>query len=105
MSLFTAGAALILVVAALVALGAVLRLRRAPVPARLGVLLARHGLDWGRIAGAGALHDVSLGLNRCVECRAAGRCREWLDSGARAGYESFCPNAALVERIKVLAER
>jgi hypothetical protein len=105
MSLFTAGAALIFVAAALAAAGAVVRLRREPVPARLGALLARHGLDWGRIAGAGELGELSRALDRCVECRAAARCRAWLDSGAREGYESFCPNAAFVERMRVLRER
>jgi hypothetical protein len=102
---FMAGGALIFGVAALVAVGAILGLRREPVPARFGAMLARHGLDWGRIAAAGGLRDLALGLNRCAECRAAARCSEWLDCGAREGYQSFCPNAAFVERMKVVAQR
>jgi hypothetical protein len=46
------------------------RLRREPAPAELGAMLARQGIDWGRLAVSGSLRDFALGMRRCSACRA-----------------------------------
>ncbi|MGO8918998.1 MAG: DUF6455 family protein [Stellaceae bacterium] len=40
------------------------------------------------------LREVELG---CLECRAAGRCRRWLDGSSPGDdYRDFCPNESLL---------
>lgn len=103
--MLTVAAAVIFGLAAWIALAALWGLRREPPPGLLGAMLSRHGVDWGTLAASGALNDLALGLRRCNACGENARCRQWLDSGAREGYQSFCPNAAFVERMKVVRER
>ena len=38
-------------------------------------------------------------LTTCNGCTATRRCRHWLDSGSRTGYEAFCPNAETLKRL------
>jgi hypothetical protein len=102
---FGAAAALILGVAAFITLALLWRLRRAPVAGGLGEMLARHGLDWGRLAAVGSIGEVSTALDRCAECRAKARCAQWIESGERDGYQAFCPNAAFFERVTAAAKR
>jgi hypothetical protein len=58
-----------------------------------------------RGGGAMKLHPVLIGelLRRCGSCASFQRCREFLDSGAREGYEEFCPMAAFVRQASALA--
>lgn len=102
---FMAAAALILGVVTYITLVTLWRLRHEPASPGLGAMLARHGLDWGRLADVAAIGEVSIALDRCSHCGAKARCSEWLASGGRTGYESFCPNAAFVERMKGAAQR
>lgn len=102
---FMAAGALVLGICVYIAFASVWRLRREPAPAALGAMLGRQGIDWGRLAAAGALRDFYLGVHRCNDCRAKARCREWLDGDRRDGYETFCPNAGFIERMKVFAQR
>lgn len=51
--------------------------------------------------GAGSFgleHDLRRALTRCVFCREAEACRQWLDGGTDAPYPDFCPNAAYLAR-------
>jgi hypothetical protein len=102
---FGAAAVLLFGVGAFIAAASLWRLRRDRAPAGLGLMLARHGLDWGRLAAVGSIGEVSSALDRCAECRARARCAQWLESGERDGYRDFCPNAAFFERITVAAKR
>lgn len=102
---FMAAGALVLGACVYIAVASLWRLRREPAPAGFGAMLAREGLDWGRLAATGAVGEVALALDRCAECRAKARCQEWLASGEREGYESFCANAAFLERMKGAAQR
>lgn len=92
-------AALMLGVGGYSVLASLWRLRREPAPAELGAMLARHGIDWGRLAAAGALNEFSRAVGRCASCCTRAECRAWLQSGSVQGYAAFCPNAALVERL------
>lgn len=105
MSFYTVGAVALLGIAALLAIDALLRALRGPVPANFGAMLARHGIDWGRIAQLGAIGETCVALDRCAECRAKPRCDEWLASQSRGGERSFCPNARFFERLKAAAQR
>ena len=102
---FMAAGALVLVLFVYIAVASLWELRREPAPAVLGAMLARQGIGWGRLTAAGALRDFSLGVRRCDGCNAKAECREWLASRRREGYETFCPNAAFIERMKVFARR
>lgn len=60
-----------------------------------------------RRQGAGAAQRAeesgqgySVAMQRCLACTEATRCQAWLWGGARDGYQSFCPNAAFIERMK-----
>src|ERR671922_754271 len=44
--------------------------------------------------------DFAAAVQRCLACSEAAQCRAWLSSGARHGYQSFCPNAGYIERMK-----
>jgi len=39
-------------------------------------------------------------VQRCLACTEAAQCQAWLWSGARDGYQPFCPNAAFIERMR-----
>jgi hypothetical protein len=107
MNLYDGNLALLVVfgIVVYIALASLWRLRREPPPAALGAMLARQGIDWDRLAAAGAVHDFALGVRRCNDCHARAQCREWLARGRREGYETFCPNAGFIERMKRFAVR
>jgi hypothetical protein len=74
-----------------------------PHPVLLGELLRRQGAEVLYMAITGGGHGFRIALRRCGRCPAFERCREFLASGAREGYEEFCPIAGLVHRAKALA--
>lgn len=39
-------------------------------------------------------------VRRCMLCPSVETCHEWLASGKREGLESFCPNAAYIEKLE-----
>ena len=47
--------------------------------------------------------QFAVAVRRCLSCNQAAQCHAWLASGAKQGYETFCPNAGYVERMKELA--
>jgi hypothetical protein len=102
---YMAASALVLGIAACIVIVSLWRLRHEPAPSGLGAMLARQGIDWGRLAAAASVNDFALAVDRCTGCRARARCGEWLVSGRRDGYAAFCPNAAFVERMKRVARR
>ena len=52
--------------------------------------------------GSGS-RQFAVAVRRCLSCHQAAQCHAWLASGAKQGYETFCPNAGYVERMKKLA--
>jgi hypothetical protein len=68
-------------------------------PLLLEKMLRRQGLER---AGAPQSADFELAFaaRRCALCARQEQCRLWLAAGERTGYESFCPNAPLIERLK-----
>ena len=72
-------------------------------PVLIDRLLRRQGERVAYRAVAAGGHDFAVAVKQCVECQEAAQCRAWLASGAAAGYESFCPNAGFVQRIKRLS--
>lgn len=48
---------------------------------------------------------IAVASRRCAGCRAKEQCRQWLASGRREGYETFCANAGFIERMKAFAVR
>ena len=78
--------------------------RGAPdVPVFLHAMLRRQGDDVARLATASGSRDFALAVNQCRCCNAAARCRAWLDSGKREGFDAFCANAGYVSRMRSLA--
>ena len=69
------------------------------VPSPLVRTLYRAGADPERLVKIDASYEIALAERTCPACTATGACREWLESGSRTAYRSFCPNAALVERL------
>src|SRR5690349_8331829 len=62
--------------------------------------LRRQGDDVAHRALSSGSHDCVMAVQRCLACSEAAQCRAWLSSGARDGYQSFCPNAGYIERMK-----
>ena len=75
----------------------------AAAPLQLGEMLYRQGDGVARAAIAPGGRDFAIAVRGCVGCKEAARCREWLDSGERDGYQAFCPNAGFVDRMKQIA--
>lgn len=73
-----------------------------PVP--LYDMLRRQDPRAATMAVASGSRDFALAVRRCVACDAGTRCREWLDSGSRTGFEAFCRNAGYVSRQRDLAK-
>jgi hypothetical protein len=69
------------------------------VPSPFVRALCRAGADLQRLASPALRRQIALAERSCPACTATGACREWLESGSRTAYRSFCPNAALVERL------
>lgn len=68
-------------------------------PSPLARTLYRARADPGRLALPRVAREVALAERRCPTCPAVGACREWLESECPTRHRSFCPNAALVERL------
>ena len=71
-------------------------------PVLLYAMLRRQGDDVARVATGSGSSDFALAVNQCLCCNAAARCRAWLDSGKRQGFEAFCANAGYVSRLRAL---
>jgi len=72
-------------------------------PVLLGEMLRRQGDEVARLALASGDRSFAVALRQCTRCNEAAQCRAWLYSGAREGYQTFCPNAGYVHRVKMLA--
>jgi hypothetical protein len=90
---------MLLLVAAYYVLETWLRAWEQQVPSPLVRTLYRVGADPERLARPGARRMIALAERSCPACTATGACREWLESGSRTAYRSFCPNARLVEHL------
>jgi len=69
-------------------------------PVLLDRLLRRQGERVACRAVAVGGRDLAVAVRDCIECQEAAQCRAWLASGATDGYESFCPNAGFIQRVK-----
>jgi len=72
-------------------------------PVLIDRLLRRQGERVASRAIAVGGRAFAVAVKQCVECQEAAQCRAWLSSGAIDGYESFCPNAGFIERVKRLS--
>lgn len=69
-------------------------------PLFLSELIAFEGIDLDeQVRGAGA-HQFALAARKCLQCAERARCESWLARKLPGGYESFCPNAAYIARLK-----
>ncbi len=66
----------------------------------LGDMLARQGVHADGVWTPGAARQLAVAARRCASCGASQACREWLEAGRCSGYEEFCINAPLIERLK-----
>lgn len=69
-------------------------------PMQLAELMEREGLSAANAVASGDAHDLARATARCGMCTGEAECRAWLDSGKHEGYQAFCPNAELIERLK-----
>lgn len=67
-------------------------------------VLRRQGPQVAHLALATGDRAFGHALRQCTRCSEGAQCRAWLASGARDGYQSFCPNAGFVRRMKLLAD-
>jgi hypothetical protein len=74
-------------------------------PVLLYAMLQRQGGGVARVATASGSRDFALAVNQCLCCNSAARCRAWLDSGKREGFDAFCGNAGYVSRIRSLTTK
>jgi hypothetical protein len=72
-------------------------------PVLLEQMLRRQGDAAARVALACGDRNFAFALRQCTRCSRSAECRAWLTSGARDGYQAFCPNAGYVQRMKLLA--
>ena len=72
-------------------------------PVLLEKMLRRQGDDVARLALASGDRRFAQAVRQCTRCSEAAQCRAWLHSGAREGYQAFCPNAAFVHRMTLLS--
>jgi hypothetical protein len=94
------GAAMLGLVIAVVGAAALWRAIADERPLLLSELLALEGVDMGaRVRGVGA-REFALAARTCMRCTARERCTDWLSGQGTAGYQSFCPNAGYIERMK-----
>jgi hypothetical protein len=87
------------VVVAYCALETWLRAWEKQVPSPLVRTLYRVGIYPERLGEPEVRRAITNAERSCATCAATRACREWLESGTRTAYRSFCPNAALVERL------
>jgi len=89
--------------ASIAAMGAALRAVFGDAsPVLLEQVLRRQGDDVARRAVVSGDRNFADAIRQCTRCTQAAQCRAWLYSGAHDGYQSFCPNAGFVHRMKVL---
>jgi hypothetical protein len=69
-------------------------------PVLIDRMLRRQGERVAYRAVAAGGRDFAVAVTQCVACQQAAECRAWLLSGATEGYESFCPNAGFIQRVK-----
>ena len=93
--------ALLLVVIAAVAPGIYALRKRMGAGGRkleLWSMLHRRGITDGD-----ALEEprpLAMALRRCALCPSVEECRDWLASGAREGFDAFCPNSRYIRRLE-----
>jgi len=71
-------------------------------PVLLHAVLRRQGDDVAWVATASGGRDFVRAVNQCLRCEATERCRAWLDSEEKRGFEAFCGNAGYVSGIRSL---
>lgn len=69
-------------------------------PTLLSQVIAAQGLDPLQAMASTEGREFGLAVRRCTRCSGRERCRAWLSSGARDGYQAFCPNAAFIQSLK-----
>jgi hypothetical protein len=69
-------------------------------PLLLDEALRRQASEVAYRAIASGGRDFAVAVQRCLACNEAAQCRAWLASGARDGYQHFCPNAGFIDRMK-----
>jgi hypothetical protein len=69
-------------------------------PLLLERVLRRQGDDVAHRALASGSQDFAGAVRQCLRCAEAAQCRAWLASGARQGYQWFCPNAGYIDRMR-----
>jgi hypothetical protein len=94
-----APAAIVGGIALLVAL-VLLRSVRTERPLALGRMLERQGASAGPVFSPAEARKLAEAARRCANCGTEKVCGEYLDSGKRADYSEFCPNAAYIEGLK-----
>lgn len=72
------------------------------VPVLLYPMLRRQSEEAARIATGSGSRSFATAVKQCVQCQCTTRCRVWLDSGKRQGFEAFCANAGYVSRVQGL---
>ena len=88
------------VLAAVLALVAWRRVWSMEGPLPLDEMLARNGVKVPGDITPGTAYELAQAARRCAGCAAGTTCRTWLDSGARSGFDEFCPNYAFIERAR-----
>jgi hypothetical protein len=71
-------------------------------PVLLHAMLRSQGDHVARVATASGSRDFAVAVKQCLRCPATARCRAWLDSDTKGGFEAFCGNAGYVSRIRGL---
>jgi len=90
---------ILFLIAGYFAYGTWMRASAQRVPSPLMRTLYRAGAGAERLALPEVRREVALAERSCPACPATASCREWLESGSSTAYRSFCPNAALIERL------
>jgi hypothetical protein len=69
-------------------------------PLRLAPMMRRRGAAPPQALAEGEAEALARAALRCTVCRDKASCDAWLASGARDGYQRFCPNAGFIERAR-----
>lgn len=69
-------------------------------PLALGRMLERQGASPGPVFSPVEARKLAEAARRCANCGAEQVCGAYLDSGRRADYGEFCPNAEYIEGLK-----
>lgn len=62
-------------------------------------VMTRRGIDPDHVPTTPA--TLAHAVRRCVFCPSIEQCDRWLASNAQDGLEDFCPNATLLEQLRV----